>query len=67
MLIIPIRSLSYMWSDYRTGMINPSVKLELVSQHTKIQASAPQTFVDVFVEAYLRVVLKLILDIMRKF
>ena len=31
-------------------MINSFVKLELVSQHTKMQASALQTFADVFVD-----------------
>ena len=45
-LIIPIR----LWSDDRIGMINPVVKLELVSWITKVQASALHTFTNVFVD-----------------
>ena len=40
-------------ADDRIGMINPFFKLELVSRHTKVQASALQTFADVFVECFL--------------
>ena len=32
----------------RIGVINPIVKLELVSRQTKVQASALLTFADVF-------------------
>ena len=32
------------------GLMNHFVKLELVSQHTKVQVSALQNFADVFVD-----------------
>ena len=34
----------------RIGMINPCVKLKLVSRQTKVWTSALQTFADVFVD-----------------
>ena len=36
--------------DDQIGVINPFIKLELVSLHTKAQASTLQTFVDDFVD-----------------
>ena len=33
--------------DHINSIINPFVKFELVSRHTKVQASALQTFADV--------------------
>ena len=43
----------------RIGMINSFVKLEFVSRHTKVQASALQTFAIVFVKSLERIKYKL--------
>ena len=39
-----------LWSDNWIGMINLFVELKLVSRHTKVQASALQTFAKIFVD-----------------